>query len=78
MTRARDAIVRYQKLSDDYQTCLVTAASNHRKSPPFFSRFYDDGFEAAAEDLKHQNQVDKETAVGEFNAAVRIYNTMHP
>lgn len=78
MAQARNAIVRYQKLADDYQSCLVIAAGNHHKNPPFFSRFYDDGFETTADSLKHQNQIDKETAVNEFNAAVRIYNSMHP
>jgi hypothetical protein len=78
MTAAHDAVVKFQKESDTYQTCLVTAIAQHRSNPPFFSRFYDDGFESGLEEKKHQNQLDKERVVGEFNSGVRVYNEMHP
>jgi hypothetical protein len=78
MSKAHDAVVLFQKQSDDYQTCLVKAIEGHRRNPPFFSRFYDDGLEAKLEGQKHANQLEKERVVSEFNAGVRLYNEIHP
>jgi hypothetical protein len=78
MSKAHDAVVLFQKRSDDYQTCLVKAIKDHHSNPPFFSRFYDDGFEAKLEERKHKNQLEKERVVSEFNAGVRLFNEIHP
>lgn len=78
MAEAHDAVVRFQKESDDYQTCLVTAIADHHNNPPFFSRFHDDGFETDVEKRKHDNQMTKVKVVGNFNTAVRTYNAIHP
>lgn len=78
MTKAHDDVVRFQKASDGYQTCLVKAINDHQNNPPFFSRFYDDGLEVKLEAEKHHNQLEKERVVAEFNAGVRLYNEIHP
>ncbi|HEX2591437.1 MAG TPA: hypothetical protein VHL34_08065 [Rhizomicrobium sp.] len=78
MTKARDAVVTFQNKSDTYQDCLNHAIVEHRNNPPLFSRLYDDGFEANLEDQKDKNQQEKERVVSEFNAGVRLYNSMHP
>src|SRR5689334_10351508 len=58
MSDAHDAVVAFQKQSDDYQTCLVKAIRDHHHNPPFFSRFYDDGLEPKLEEQKHKNQLE--------------------
>jgi hypothetical protein len=78
MSKAHDAVVFFQKQSDDYQTCLVKAIEGHHHNPPFFSRFYDDGLELKLDEQKHKNQLEKERVVSEFNAGVRLYNEIHP
>jgi hypothetical protein len=78
MSKAHDAVVLFQKQSDDFQTCLVKAIEAHHHNPPLLSRFYDDGLETRLDDQKHKNQLEKERVVSEFNAGVRLYNEIHP
>jgi hypothetical protein len=78
MTKAHDDVVRFQKESDGYQTCLVKAIDEYHRSPPLLSRFYDDGFIVKLDKAKHDNQLEKERVVAEFNAGVHLYNEIHP
>jgi len=78
MHTAHDAVVRYQKESYAYQSCLVDAINGYVSNRPFFSRFYDDGYLRTLHQREDANQAEKVKVVNAFNTAAVTYNKLHP